>query len=97
MFWFARRKRTALIYPQFVSIFLILVTSGFHYTVQHITYRTDLQRVQRFIKEAQLAAWGPKLIPIEGQRKVRFLLNGIELPLSALRWTGQGQFGRLSV
>ncbi|KAJ7283561.1 DnaJ domain-containing protein [Mycena rebaudengoi] len=60
----------------FVSIFLILVTSGFHYTVQHITYRTDLQRVQRFIKEAQLAAWGPKLIPIEGQRKVKVNLAG---------------------
>ncbi|KAJ7276484.1 DnaJ domain-containing protein [Mycena haematopus] len=54
-----------------VFVFLILVTSGFHYIVQHINYRNDIVRVERFVKEAQLAAWGPKLIPIEGQRKVK--------------------------
>lgn len=35
-----------------------------------MNYRTDLKRIERFVKQAQLAAWGPKLIPIEGQRKV---------------------------
>ncbi|KAJ6539429.1 DnaJ domain-containing protein [Mycena capillaripes] len=59
-----------------VFVFLILVTSGFHYIVQHINYRNDLQRIERFIKEAQLAAWGPKLIPIEGQRKVKVNVAG---------------------
>ncbi|KAF8195803.1 DnaJ domain-containing protein [Mycena galopus ATCC 62051] len=54
-----------------VLVFLVLVTSGFHHIVQHINYRNDLKRVERFVKEAQLAAWGPKLIPIEGQRKVK--------------------------
>ncbi|KAJ7368388.1 DnaJ domain-containing protein [Mycena albidolilacea] len=54
-----------------VFVFLVLVTSGFHYAVQHINCRNDIQRIERFIKEAQLAAWGPKLIPIEGQRKVK--------------------------
>ncbi|KAJ7908269.1 DnaJ domain-containing protein [Mycena leptocephala] len=54
-----------------VFVFLILVTSGFHYIVQHMNYRTDLKRIERFVKQAQLAAWGPKLIPIEGQRKVK--------------------------
>ncbi|KAF7352715.1 J domain-containing protein [Mycena venus] len=54
-----------------VLVFLVLVTSGFHYIVQHINYRNDVQRIERFVKEAQLAAWGPKLVPIEGQRKVK--------------------------
>ncbi|KAJ7498828.1 DnaJ domain-containing protein [Mycena latifolia] len=61
-----------------VLVFLVLVTSGFHYTVQHINYRTDLQRIDRFVKDARLAAWGPKLIPIEGQRKVKVNLAGPE-------------------
>ncbi|KAJ7180181.1 DnaJ domain-containing protein [Mycena crocata] len=59
-----------------VFVFLVLVTSGFHYIVQHINYRNDLERIERFIKDAQLAAWGPKLVPIEGQRKVKVNLAG---------------------
>ncbi|KAJ6628703.1 DnaJ domain-containing protein [Mycena sp. CBHHK59/15] len=66
-----------------VLIFLVIVTSGFHYIVQHINYRSDLQRVNRFVKEAQLAAWGPKLIPVEGQRKVKVNLAGSQ---SEGRW-----------
>jgi len=59
-----------------VLVFLVLVTSGFHYIVQHLNFRTDLERIDRFVKEAQLAAWGPKLVPIEGQRKVKVNLAG---------------------
>ncbi|KAJ7713756.1 DnaJ domain-containing protein [Mycena maculata] len=59
-----------------VFVFLVLVTSGFHYIVQHLNYRSDLERVNRFVKEAQLVAWGPKLVPIEGQRKVKVNLAG---------------------
>ncbi|KAJ7682708.1 DnaJ domain-containing protein [Mycena polygramma] len=59
-----------------VFVFLILVTSGFHYIVQHINYRNDSVRIERFVKEAQLAAWGPKLVPIEGQRKVKVNIAG---------------------
>ncbi|KAJ7665534.1 DnaJ domain-containing protein, partial [Mycena rosella] len=61
-----------------VFVFLVLVTSGFHYIVQHINYKTDLERIERFVKDAQLAAWGPKLIPIEGQRKVKVNLAGAQ-------------------
>ncbi|KAJ7507907.1 DnaJ domain-containing protein [Mycena galericulata] len=59
-----------------VLVFLVLVTSGFHYIVQHINYRGDLERIDRFVKEARLAAWGPKLVPVEGQRKVKVNLAG---------------------
>ncbi|KAJ7638894.1 DnaJ domain-containing protein [Roridomyces roridus] len=52
-------------------VFLIFVSSGFHYIIQRINYRTDIERIDRFVKAAQQAAWGPKLVPIEGQRKVR--------------------------
>jgi DnaJ homolog subfamily C member 1 len=41
-----------------------------------IQYKTDLARVERFIGEAKAAAWGPKMIPIEGRRKVRVALGG---------------------
>ncbi|KAK7061800.1 RNA-dependent RNA polymerase [Favolaschia claudopus] len=52
-----------------VLTFLILVTSGFHYIAQKINYGNDVKRMERLVKEAQLAAWGTKLIPVEGQRK----------------------------
>ncbi|KAJ7781150.1 DnaJ domain-containing protein [Mycena metata] len=68
-----------------VFVFLVLVTSGFHYVVQHINYRSDLQRIHRFVKEAQLAAWGPKLIPVEGQRKVKVNVSGADED-SRKRW-----------
>ena len=56
---------------QSAVIFLILVTTGLHYLVQRINYRSDLARIERVVREARLAAWGPKLVPLEGQRKVR--------------------------
>ncbi|KAJ7179053.1 DnaJ domain-containing protein [Mycena filopes] len=68
-----------------VFVFLVLVTSGFHYAAQHINYRNDLERINRFVKEAQLAAWGPKLVPVEGQRKVKVNVTGSEED-SRKRW-----------
>ncbi|KAJ7094680.1 DnaJ domain-containing protein [Mycena belliarum] len=59
-----------------VFVFLVLVSSGFQYIVQHITYRTDLQRIEGFVQDARLAAWGPKMMPVEGQRKVKVNLAG---------------------
>jgi DnaJ homolog subfamily C member 1 len=52
-------------------VFLILVTSAMHYLVQKISYGSDLKRIERFQSDAKLAAWGPKLTPIEGKRKAR--------------------------
>ncbi|KAF8897617.1 hypothetical protein BD779DRAFT_1491811 [Infundibulicybe gibba] len=52
------------------------LTSGLQLLVQRMNYKTDLDRVERFIREARLAAWGPKMIPIEGKRKVRVSLGG---------------------
>ena len=40
------------------------------YVVQGMTYKRDLERVERFLREARLAAWGPKMVPLAGQRKV---------------------------
>lgn len=54
-----------------VFVFLTLVTCGLQYTIHGYNYRRDLERVERFIAEARLAAWGPKLIPLDGQRKVK--------------------------
>lgn len=56
--------------------FLVLLTSGLHYLVQRIQYKSDLARVERFVRDARAAAWGPKLVPLEGRRKVRVALGG---------------------
>lgn len=60
-----------LTFVQSVFVFLVILTSGLQYVIQGINYKKDLERIERFIGEARLAAWGSKMIPIDGQRKVR--------------------------
>ena len=55
---------------QSVFVFLTIVTSGLQYLVQWMNYNRDVVRIGRIMKEARTAAWGPKMIPIEGKRKV---------------------------
>jgi len=55
----------------FVFVFLIILTSGLQYLVQRINYKRDLERIERIVSKAKAAAWGPKMIPINGKRKVR--------------------------
>ncbi|KAH8830489.1 DnaJ domain-containing protein [Flagelloscypha sp. PMI_526] len=59
-----------------VLTFLIFLTSGLQYLVQKMNYNKDVQRIDHFITEARLAAWGPKMTPLNGQRKVKFNLGG---------------------
>ena len=57
-------------------VFLVVLTSGLHYLVQRLNYQKDLARVERFVRDARSAAWGPKMIPVEGRRKVEVSLGG---------------------
>jgi len=59
-----------------VMIFLIVVTSGLQFVIQRLNYKRDLERIERFVREARLAAWGPKMVPVEGKRKVKVNLGG---------------------
>ncbi|KAL0576928.1 hypothetical protein V5O48_005074 [Marasmius crinis-equi] len=59
-----------------VTVFLVILTSGLQYLVQRMTYKRDLERIEHVTREARLAAWGTKMIPIEGQRKVKVNLGG---------------------
>lgn len=59
---------------QTVSLFLIIISSILQYVIQGINYKSDSKRVQHIIKEARLAAWGAKLVPVPGQRKVFSML-----------------------
>ncbi|KAJ4478200.1 DnaJ-domain-containing protein [Lentinula aciculospora] len=59
-----------------VSIFLIVISSGMQYLIQRSNYQRDLKRVEDVVREARLAAWGPKMVPVEGQRKVKVNLGG---------------------
>lgn len=57
-------------------VFLVVLTSGLHYLVQRLNYKKDLARIERFVSDARSAAWGPKMIPVEGRRKVKVSLGG---------------------
>lgn len=59
------------LFTQSVFVFLTIFTSGLQYLIQRINYKRDLERIERFVGEARAAAWGPKMIPIEGKRKVQ--------------------------
>jgi hypothetical protein len=43
--------------------------------VQRINYIRDLQRIERIVGKAKAAAWGPKMIPVNGKRKVKVNLG----------------------
>jgi len=43
--------------------------------VQRINHKKDLARIELILVRARKAAWGPKLIPTGGQRKVRVNLG----------------------
>jgi hypothetical protein len=74
-FWyplaFLRKEYTFFFFFfQFVFVFLIILTSGLQYLVQRINYKRDLGRIESIVSKAKAAAWGPKMIPINGKRKV---------------------------
>ena len=73
-FWYIVKFLREGFFFQFVFVFLILLTSGLQYLVQSINYKRDLKRIERIVGKAKAAAWGPKMIPIDGKRKVRYLL-----------------------
>jgi len=60
----------------FVLVFLIILSSSVQYFIQRFNYQRDLKRIEEVIREARSAAWGPKMIPVEGQRKVKVNLGG---------------------
>lgn len=43
--------------------------------VQRINHKKDLARIELIIRRARKAAWGPKFIPVNGQRKVKVNLG----------------------
>ncbi|GJE84200.1 DnaJ-domain-containing protein [Phanerochaete sordida] len=59
-----------------VFVFLAFVTSVLQYVVHALNYKRDLRRVDEVIAQAKTAAWGNKLTPGEGQRKVKVNLGG---------------------
>lgn len=44
-----------------------------------MNYSRDLERIQRFIRQARASAWGPKLIPVSGARKVYITYMSLKL------------------
>ncbi|KAH9482729.1 putative J domain-containing protein C2E1P5.03 [Psilocybe cubensis] len=58
-----------------VIIFLTVLTSALQFVIQGINYRKDLERIELIVSQAKAAAWGPKMVPVAGQRKVRVNLG----------------------
>ncbi|KAF8913978.1 hypothetical protein CPB84DRAFT_1669307 [Gymnopilus junonius] len=58
-----------------VFVFLTILTSGLQLFVQRFNYRKDLERIEFITQKAKAAAWGPKMVPVKGQRKVRVNLG----------------------
>jgi hypothetical protein len=54
-----------------VLIFLTLLTSLLQHVVHRITYKSELERVRKFMLLARKAAWGPQLKRNEAPRKVK--------------------------
>jgi hypothetical protein len=61
-----------------VLVFLAIISTGLQYVIQRINYSRDLARVERIVKEARLAAWGPKMTPTNHPRKVKVNLGESE-------------------
>jgi len=59
-----------------VLVFLVVLTSGLQYLVQKVNYRRDLEKVRQAMRDARLAAWGPKMMPLGERRKVKVNLGG---------------------
>ncbi|KAJ8587437.1 DnaJ-domain-containing protein [Rhizopogon salebrosus TDB-379] len=59
-----------------VLIFLTILTSGLQYLVQSMNYKRDLRRIEQTIRDARFAAWGQKMEPLQGKRKVKVNIGG---------------------
>lgn len=72
-----------------------MLTSGVHYAIQRINYRNDLTRIEKFVSEARSSAWGPRMVPLEGKRKVHGCLHlkFAEKGLIAMGRAGSRQHG----
>ena len=59
-----------------VIVFLVILSSGVQFMVQNMNYKRDLERIETIIGKAKAAAWGPKMVPLTGQRKVKVNVGG---------------------
>ncbi|KDQ20672.1 hypothetical protein BOTBODRAFT_26686 [Botryobasidium botryosum FD-172 SS1] len=59
-----------------VLLFLALLTSTLQHVISRMNHKRDLARIDDIARQAKLQAWGPRMVPLEGQRKVRVGLGG---------------------
>lgn len=55
--------------------FLITFSSGLQLFILKYNYKKDLERIDRFVKKARVAAWGIDMVPQKGAKKVRLMLS----------------------
>jgi curved DNA-binding protein CbpA len=58
-----------------VLVFLTVLSTGLHYVIRHFNYKRDLARIEYIVSQAKVTAWGPKMLPAGGRRKVKVNLG----------------------
>lgn len=66
----SRQWKIYHITTQTVMTFLVILTTGLQFMVQRLNYAKDLGRIERIRHDARTTAWGNRLVPPEGQKKV---------------------------
>lgn len=66
-YYYSRFRPTLVHVAGFLLVFISLV----HYLIQHISYRQEIARMRRYIHEARLLAWGPRLKMQTASKRVR--------------------------
>jgi len=72
-----------------VLVFLTLVTSGVQHVINQYNRTRDLARIERLVRLAKAAAYGPKGVPVEGRRKVRVPLIGGDAGADEVKGSGR--------
>jgi DnaJ homolog subfamily C member 1 len=65
-----------------VLTFLVMVTSLMQHVVQRLNRTRDIARIERIVQQARRAAWGPKMVPLSGPRKVKISLGATPMMAS---------------
>ena len=71
--WFLSMQGILIRVAQTVLVFLTVLSTGLQYVIRHINYKRDLARIEYIVSQAKMTAWGPKMLPAGGRRKVGLL------------------------
>lgn len=57
-----------------------------------MNYKRDLGRIQQLTENAKLAAWGPKMIPLDERKKVCICLEDNKMTIYSIVYTHRSRY-----